>query len=132
MVREAGERGVDEPTSRLMLLTDPTQTSAMSGYLRARSFTCKATGKVGIVHESLSSILNSTYNSALTCTMVSAVTKSLPMSRKPSSRSMSPGTSCTCTTDMEMSAVKSTKNLMIICAAYLKAGLVGSRWKVQV
>lgn len=56
-------------TSRLMLLMEPTQTSAMSGYLRARSFTC---------------------------TMVSAVTKSLPMSRKPNRRSTRPGTSCTC------------------------------------
>ena len=55
-------------TSRLMLLMEPTQTSAMSGYLRARSFTC---------------------------TMVSAVTKYFPMSRNPNSRSTRPGTSCT-------------------------------------
>ena len=35
------------PTSRLMLLTEPIQTSAMSGYLRARSFTCTVSTKLG-------------------------------------------------------------------------------------
>lgn len=115
MVRQA-RRQIDRPTSRLILLTDPTQTSAMSGYLRARSFTCNATGKVGSTLTLSCSILQSTYNSPVTCTMVSAVTKCLPMSRKPSSRSTSPGTSCTCIKDMDMSAMSLRKNMMIRCA----------------
>ena len=51
-VRQA-RRQSRRATSRLMLLTDPTQTSAISGYLRARSFTCTATGAASIHHHLL-------------------------------------------------------------------------------